>query len=910
MATKYVYFVGKGQAEGRADMKALLGGKGANLAEMANAGLPVPPSFTITTEACDHYYQSNQQWPDGLKEELDVMVERLEAEAGLHFGDPANPLLVSVRSGAAVSMPGMMDTVLNLGINDEVVAGLIAKSGNARWAWDCYRRFIDMFGDVVMGVEHEYFEHAIAAAKEAAGVKNDNELTAEQLAAVVKDYKAIYQKHVGEMFPTDPRRQMDLAINAVFGSWNSDRAIKYRDINKIKGLLGTAVNICTMAFGNMGETSGTGVCFTRNPSTGENKFYGEYLINAQGEDVVAGIRTPQPIQALADQMPEVYRQLCDIRAMLEKHYADMQDMEFTVQEGKLYILQTRSGKRTGLASVVIAVEMVEEGLIDAATAVMRVEPAQLSQLLLDRFDEVELKKARRLGKGLAAGPGAATGRVVFTAEDAEAWAKRGEAVILCRTETSPEDVGGMHAAKGILTSRGGLTSHAAVVARQWGKCCVCGAGDLAIDSAAKQFEIGGVVVKEGDTVSVNGWSGEFFAGAMKVIPSPVVRAVLQGDETAKAEPLFRIWEKLNSWIEDNRKLGVRANADSPGDATTARAFGAEGIGLCRTEHMFFDAYPGEGRTTAIRRMILADDVAGRKAALADLLPMQRADFEGIFEAMDGLPVTIRLLDPPLHEFVPHEPENQAEMAAVMGITAAEVKAKVDSLHEFNPMLGHRGCRLGVTYPEIYDMQVRAILEAACNCKAKDIYVKPEIMIPLVGFKGELDFLAERARRIALDVQDEKHVKVDYLVGTMIEVPRAALVADEIAQTAEFFSFGTNDLTQMGLGFSRDDAGSFIGDYLERKIFEDDPFATLDQKGVGKLVHLGIQGGRSTRADLKIGICGEHGGDPATIEFCYKEGMNYVSCSPFRVPVARLAAAQASIKYTNVAAAKRGEEQGG
>mgnify|MGYP000908187347 CR=1 FL=1 len=906
MATKYIYFVGKGQAEGKADMKTLLGGKGANLAEMANAGLPVPPSFTITTEACDHYYKNDQQWPDGLAEELEVMVQRLEAATEQKFGDPVDPLLVSVRSGAAVSMPGMMDTVLNLGINDDVVAGLIAKSGNPRWAWDCYRRFIDMFGGVVMGVEHEYFEEAIHAAKVAAGVENDNELSAEQLGEVVKEYKAIYQKHIGAMFPTDPREQLKLAINAVFGSWNSDRAIKYRDINKIKGLVGTAVNICTMAFGNMGETSGTGVCFTRNPSTGENLFYGEYLINAQGEDVVAGIRTPEPISALEQAMPDVYKQLCDIRSQMEKHYADMQDMEFTVQEGKLYILQTRSGKRTGLASVVIAVEMVEEGLIDEATAVMRVEPAQLAQLLLPRFDEKQLKSATPLGKGLAAGPGAATGRAVFTAEDAEEWVKRGEKVILCRVETSPEDVGGMYAAEGILTSRGGLTSHAAVVARQWGKCCVCGAADVVIDYDKKQFTVGDTVVKEGDVVAVNGWAGTFYTGAVAVIPSPVVRAVLEGDETAKAEPLYRIWEKLNSWVEADRLLGVRTNADSPLDSQRARAFGAEGIGLCRTEHMFFEG----DRIVSMRKMILAEDLEGRKAALAELLPIQRGDFEGIFEAMTGLPVTVRLLDPPLHEFVPHEDENQAEMAKVMGISPADVKAKVESLHEFNPMLGHRGCRLGVTYPEIYDMQVRAIMEAACNVKAKGLEPKPEIMIPLVGFKGELDFLADRAKAICEEVQAEKGVKVEYMVGTMIEVPRAALVADEIAQTAEFFSFGTNDLTQMGLGFSRDDAGKFIGEYLDRKIFEDDPFATLDQKGVGKLVEMGVKLGRSTREKLKIGICGEHGGDPATIEFCYKVGMNYVSCSPFRVPVARLAAAQASIKYTNADAAKKGEEQGG
>ncbi|NUP98420.1 MAG: pyruvate, phosphate dikinase [Armatimonadetes bacterium] len=938
--TKYVYFVDKGKAEGKADMKTLLGGKGANLAEMSNAGLPVPPSFTITTEACDHYYQNKQQWPDGLKEELDDMVARLEVATERRFGDPDNPLLVSVRSGAAVSMPGMMDTVLNLGINDDVVEGLIRKTGNARWAWDCYRRFIDMFGDVVMGVDHEHFEQAIHAVKEEVGVSNDNELNADQLHDVVNRYKAIYRQHIGRMFPTSPREQLDLAINAVFGSWNSERAIKYRQINKITGLLGTAVNICTMVFGNMGETSGTGVCFTRDPSTGENVFYGEYLINAQGEDVVAGIRTPEPISALEAQMPEVYRQLCAIREQMEKHYADMQDMEFTVQEGKLYILQTRSGKRTGVASVRIAVEMVGEGLIDEATAVSRVAPDQLAQLLLPRFDEKQLKIAlgegKQLGRGLPAGPGAAVGRAVFTADEAEAWVQRGEKVILVRVETSPEDVGGMYAAEGILTSRGGLTSHAAVVARQWGKCCVAGSNDIVIDYSSKSFTNGKVTVHEGDVIAINGWTGEFYAGDIKVIDSPVVRAILQGDAEATSDPLYQIYARFNTWVESKRQLGVRTNADSPTDAARARAFGAQGIGLCRTEHMFFEG----DRIISVRRFILvAEDVKRLKElhrvatveelqaklapaspegamvaqfvqALNELMPLQRGDFEGIFSAMDGLPVTVRLLDPPLHEFVPHEVENQAEMAKEMGVSAEHVKQKVEALHEFNPMLGHRGCRLGVTYPELYDMQVRAIMEAACNVKKKGVDAKPEIMIPLVGFKGELDFLAERAEAICQDVMAEKGVLVDYLIGTMIEVPRAALVADEIAQTAKFFSFGTNDLTQMGLGFSRDDAGKFTPDYLERKVFEDDPFATLDIKGIGKLVKMGVELGRAARADLKVGICGEHGGDPATVEFCHTIGMNYVSCSPFRVAVARLAAAQAAIKYSDPEAAKKGQEQGG
>ncbi|HAZ63567.1 MAG TPA: pyruvate, phosphate dikinase [Armatimonadetes bacterium] len=909
MATKYIYFVDRGKAEGRADMRELLGGKGANLAEMSNVGLPVPPTFTITTEACRAYYENGEQWPAGLDDQLEEMIGRLEKATGMRFGDPADPLLVSVRSGAAVSMPGMMDTVLNLGINDEVVAALIAKSGNARWAWDCYRRFIDMFGGVVMGVPHDQFEEALQKIKDEAGVAEDNELNADQVHAVVEAYKAIYESVVGVSFPTDPRAQLKHAINAVFGSWNAERAIKYRQINKITGLAGTAVNICTMVFGNMGETSGTGVCFTRDPSTGEDVFYGEYLINAQGEDVVAGIRTPEPISALAEQMPEVYKQLDAIRTQMENHYADMQDMEFTVQEGVLYILQTRSGKRTGLASVRIAVEMVDEGLITEPIAVARVAPDQLSQLLLARFDEKDLRAAdeggRLLGKGLNAGPGAAVGRAVFTADDAEEWAARGEKVILVRTETSPEDVGGMYAAEGILTSTGGRTSHAAVVARQWGKCCVAGCAAIVIDAAKKQFKAGKVTIKEGDLISVDGWNGGVYKGEIKVLDSAVVQGIL-GNVEAQQDPTYKLYLRLNEWVEKHRDMAVRANADSPEDASRARKMGAEGIGLTRTEHMFFE---GE-RIVPMRKMILAADAEGRKAALAELLPLQRGDFEGIFEAMDGLPVTVRLLDPPLHEFVPHEEQNQAEMAEVMGISVEEVKAKVDSLHEMNPMLGHRGCRLGVTYPEIYDTQVQAIMEAACACKKRGIDAKPEIMIPLIGFKTELDMLAERTHAIATKVQAEFGVKVDYLVGTMIEVPRACVTADEIAETAQFFSFGTNDLTQMGMGFSRDDAGKFIAEYLEQKIFEEDPFVSIDEVGIGKFIEVGVELGRKTNPKLKIGICGEHGGDPSSIEFCRKVGMDYVSCSPFRVAVARLAAAQAGIKYSDPKAHKAGEEQGG
>ena len=928
MATKYVYFFGNGKAEGSTDMKALLGGKGANLAEMTNAGIPVPPGFTVTTEACDHYYQNQQSWPEGLVEELDDHCARLEAATGREFGNPDNPLLVSVRSGAAMSMPGMMDTVLNLGINDDVVAGLIAKTGNARWAWDCYRRFIDMFGDVVMGVHHDHFEEALHALKEKAGVEHDNQLSDDQLAEVVTQYKAIYRQHTGSDFPTNPREQMDLAINAVFGSWNSDRAIKYRQINRITGLLGTAVNCQTMVFGNMGESSGTGVAFTRDPSTGTNEFYGEYLINAQGEDVVAGIRTPLPISTLADAMPAVYEQLVAIREKLEQHYHDMQDLEFTIQEGELFILQTRNGKRTGLAAVKIAVEMVGEGLIDDQTAVIRVEPTHIAQLLLPNFKASDLEDARTAGKvighGLPAGPGAAVGRVVFSADDAEAWVARGEKVVLIRIETSPEDVGGMYAAEGILTSRGGMTSHAAVVARQWGKCCVAGCADIQISYAKKTMTSGNVVVKEGDWVSLNGWQGEIFNGALPVAGSPVVRAILEGEEEAKKEEIFQLYNSLNAWIEKYRKMGVRTNADSPTDAQRARAFGAEGIGLCRTEHMFFEG----DRIISVRRMILAaetvknlkdangvdtvdellekltdaDQIAVAKQfkqAIEELLPLQRGDFAGIFTAMDGLPVTVRLLDPPLHEFLPHEAENQQEMADQMRVSLEAVKQRVEALHEFNPMLGHRGCRLSITYPEIGDMQIRAIMEAACDCQLKGIDAKPEIMIPLVGMKTELEFLAERAHRIAKQVMSEKGVEIEYLVGTMIEVPRAAVTADEIAEVAEFFSFGTNDLTQMAFGFSRDDAGGFITDYIGKKILPDDPFATLDQGGVGKLVKLGTELGRATRPQLKVGICGEHGGDPQSVEFCYRIGMNYVSCSPFRVTVARLAAAQAAISSVPV-----------
>jgi pyruvate, orthophosphate dikinase len=870
---KYVYFFGKGKAEGDAGMKSLLGGKGANLAEMTNLGIPVPPGFTITTETCDLFYKNGKKWPAGLDQEIRANMKRLEETLGAGFGDRNNPLLVSVRSGAAASMPGMMDTVLNLGLTPDVVQGLIIKTENERFAWDAYRRFITMFGNVVMGVTHEHFEHILDKKKHQLGVKQDTELSAADLKELVVQYKAAYKKETGEEFPNDPYDQLAKTVNAVFQSWNNPRALKYRQLNEIRGLLGTAVNVQAMVFGNMGDTSGTGVCFTRNPSTGENKFYGEFLVNAQGEDVVAGIRTPEPLEDMAKQWPQLYKQLVGFRAKLEKHYKDMQDIEFTIQEGKLFILQTRNGKRTAQAAVRIAVEMVKEGVIDQTKALLRVEPKQLDQLLHPTFDPKEKKEV--IAKGLPASPGAATGRVVFNAEDAEAWAAKGEAVILVRIETSPEDIGGMNAAKGILTARGGMTSHAAVVARGMGKCCVAGVGEMTIDYKAKQFKAGSVVVKEGDFISLDGSLGQVYIGKLKTIS-----AELSGD-----------FGKLMSWADKIRTLKVRTNADTPNDSDVARKFGAEGIGLCRTEHMFFEG----DRIIAVREMILSDDKAGREKALAKLLPIQRQDFEGIFKAMNGLPVTVRLLDPPLHEFLPHEEANQKEMANVLKVSVEKVREKVAKLHEFNPMLGHRGCRLAITYPEIYQMQTRAIIEAAISVKKQGVKVLPEIMIPLVGMKKELDLLKEEMIETIDQVFKEKGTKIPYMIGTMIEVPRAALIADRIAESAEFFSFGTNDLTQMTLGFSRDDAGSFLGAYVERGIFEKDPFQSLDQEGVGHLIQLGVQKGRKTKPDLKIGICGEHGGDPASVEFCHRVGMNYVSCSPYRVPIARLAAAQAVIK---------------
>jgi pyruvate,orthophosphate dikinase len=911
--TKYVYFFGGGSAEGNAKMRGLLGGKGANLAEMTEIGVPVPPGFTISTEACRQYYERGRKWPPGLSDQIDRHLAKLEKLLGRRLGDSNSPLLVSVRSGAAVSMPGMMDTVLNLGMNDKAAAGIAERSGNPRFAYDSYRRFIDMFGDVVMGVEHAHFEDTISDLKRRVGVELDTQLSADQLQVLVDRYKGVYRQFVGRSFPDDPSEQLRLSINAVFNSWNSDRAALYRQRERITGLQGTAVNVQTMVFGNSGEDSATGVAFTRNPSTGRNEFYGEYLINAQGEDVVAGIRTPEPMDRLARRMPKAYRQLLAIRKKLERHYRDMQDIEFTIESGVLYMLQTRGGKRTGAAAVKIAVDMVKEKLVNQRTAVNMVEPDHLDQLLHPRFDEAALKKAASIASGLPASPGAAVGQVVFTAADAQQWHRDGRSVILTRTETSPEDVGGMDAAEGILTSTGGMTSHAAVVARGWGKCCVAGAGEVRIDYSAKRFDVNGRVVKEGDWISLDGTSGEVYLGRL-----PTVSAKLSGD-----------FKKFMTWVDRFRKLKIRTNADTPQDSRVARQFGAEGIGLCRTEHMFFEG----NRINHIRQVILASGEykrikeeietaesqldenpasrelksrvgdlkarfrapAGRfRGALRKLLPIQRRDFEGIFRAMSGLPVTIRLLDPPLHEFLPTAESEQRHVAAAMGVSSEEVASLVSSLHEANPMLGHRGCRLGLSYPEIYEMQVQAIIEAACKVSAKGVRVLPEIMIPLVGSAAELEILADSTRTVADAIIRKKKSRVKFLVGTMIEVPRAALAAKQIAGTAEFFSFGTNDLTQMTFGFSRDDAGKFLGEYVQRNILTVDPFQELDQEGVGRLIEMAIEGGRSVRRGLKLGICGEHGGDPSSVAFCHRRGIDYVSCSPFRVPIARLAAAQAAL----------------
>lgn len=872
MSDKYVYFFSKDFSEGKKEMKNLLGGKGANLAEMSNLKLPIPPGFTITTEVCDLYYKNDRNYPEGLEEQVESNLKRLEELMGKKLGDSADPLLVSVRSGAAVSMPGMMDTVLNLGLNDQSAEGLAQRTGNDRFAYDSYRRFIQMFGNVVLEIEHENFEEALEGVKKEKGVTEDLDLDADDLKKVVASYKALVKEETGEEFPQDPKAQLWKSVTAVFGSWNNPRAIKYRELNNITKLQGTAVNVQAMVYGNLGDTSGTGVAFSRDPSTGENIYYGEYLMNAQGEDVVAGIRTPLPVSELEKQNPAVYQQLIDFKDRLEHHYKDMQDMEFTIQDGDLFLLQTRGGKRTGFAAIKIAVDMVHEKLISKREAVMRVKPEDVDQLLHPSIDPKESYTA--IAKGLPASPGAAIGEIVFTAEKAEHEAMDGNKVILVRKETSPEDIGGMDAAQGILTATGGMTSHAAVVARGMGKCCVAGCGDVVIKSN-NTCEIGGKVYKEGDVITLNGTTGEVIDGELKLTTPDI-----SGD-----------FEEFMTWVDEERTIGVRTNADTPKDSEVARKFGAEGIGLCRTEHMFFEG----DRITAVREMIMADDKAGREKALSKILPMQKEDFIGIFEAMDGLPVTIRFLDPPLHEFIPHTEEELKELADKIGVNFTKLKEKAESLQEFNPMLGHRGCRLAVTYPEIAVMQTEAVIQAALAVKKKGVKVLPEIMIPLIGTEKEFNFLREVVIETAEAVFKREGKKVDYLVGTMIEIPRACLVADKVAETAQFFSFGTNDLTQMTFGYSRDDAGVFLPDYVEKEILPNDPFQVLDAEGVGQLVKLGIERGRSARPDLKVGICGEHGGEPQSVEFCFNAGMNYVSCSPYRVPIARLAAAQAKVR---------------
>ncbi|MFP4113709.1 MAG: pyruvate, phosphate dikinase [Spirochaetota bacterium] len=881
---KYVYFFGEGKAEGSKEMKSLLGGKGANLAEMSSIGVPVPPGFTISTEVCELYYDNNSSIPKNVADEVEKNLSRLEKLMGKTLGQADDPLLVSVRSGAAVSMPGMMDTVLNLGMNDKAVKGLAEKSGNPRFAWDAYRRFINMFGNVVMGVDHEHFEAALDKIKKRRKVELDTELDANDLKGVVEAYKEVFKKHTNKNFPQDPKKQLWAAIDAVFGSWNNERAVSYRKINEIKGVKGTAVNVQSMVFGNLGDDSGTGVCFSRDPSTGKKVFYGEYLMNAQGEDVVAGIRTPMVLKTLEKKDPKIYKQLVDLKDRLEAHYKDMQDMEFTIQQGTLYLLQTRNGKRTGAAAIKIAVDLVNEKKIDKETAITRVTPDQLDQVFHPQIDPKAKKSHKAVAKGLNASPGAASGVVVFTAEEAAAWKKEGKQVLLVRKETSPEDIEGMHAAEGILTSTGGMTSHAAVVARGMGKPCVAGCKDVVI--AGKKLTVNGRTVKQGQPMTIDGTTGEVFPGLL-----PLSQPKISGELNAFLKWADEVRLNVTRPGLKQKGINVRTNADTPADAKRAREFGAEGIGLCRTEHMFFE----EDKIFNFRQMILAEDLEARRKALKKILPLQKKDFKGIFKAMGGLPVTIRLLDPPLHEFVPHDAKEIKELATAIGISPGKVKAKIESLKEFNPMLGHRGCRLGITYPEVYDMQVEAIMTAACEVAKAGTKVIPEIMIPLVGTKNELSVLRANAIRVAEDVLQKKKQKIEYHVGTMIEIPRAALTADQVAEDADFFSFGTNDLTQMAFGYSRDDVGSFVPEYLDQNILEEDPFAVLDQTGVGQLVQIGVEKGRSTKPELKIGICGEHGGEPKSVEFCYRVGMNYVSCSPFRVPIARLAAAQAVIR---------------
>jgi len=897
-ATKYVYHFGK-KTDGNGKMKSLLGGKGANLAEMTRIGLPVPPGYTITTEVCTYYYDHKRTYPKVLQAQMEDGVARMERQLGKKFGDKKNPLLLSVRSGARESMPGMMDTILNLGLNDETVEALAKSSGNARFAWDSYRRFIQMYGDVVMGVQklpsedEEPFEIVIENVKKKLlgnAHADDTDLSADDLQVLVAEFKKLVKKRTGKAFPNNPWEQLLGSVGAVFSSWMNDRAIVYRRKYNIPADWGTAVNVQSMVFGNTGASSGSGVAFTRAPATGENVFWGEFMMNAQGEDVVAGVRTPDPVVKLKKVLPSAHKELLRICKVLEKHFRDVQDFEFTIEEEKVYMLQTRNGKRTGLAAVRIACEMVKERLITWKDAVKRIPADDLDQLLAPVFDRAAVKKVSAIAKGLPAGPGAATGKVYFNADRAEAAKAKGQEVLLVRLETSPEDLRGMIAANGILTARGGVSSHAALVARQMGKICVCGAADVQINYAKRTMKIGSLNFKEGDFLSIDGTTGEIFPGEVKTAPSEVVQGLLENKAAAKRSRTYKNFTQIMAWCAKATKMQVRTNADTPGQVKNAVAFGASGIGLCRTEHMFFEG----DRIDAVRQMILAETEADRRKALKKLLPYQRKDFEAIFKALNGLPGTIRLLDPPLHEFLPHDSKQIGDLAKKLKVKPAEIKQRVSELHEFNPMLGHRGCRLAISYPEIAEMQARAILEAAANVQKKKIKVNPEIMVPLVGFRKELELQAEIIHRVAKEVSKEKGVKLNYLVGTMIEVPRGALTADEIAETAEFFSFGTNDLTQTTMGMSRDDSGSFLPNYQEEEIVADNPFAVVDQTGVGQLMEIATAKGRATRKKIKLGICGEHGGEPSSVKFCHRLGLNYVSCSPFRVPVARLAAAQAAL----------------
>ncbi len=907
-APKYVYSFGNKTADGNGTMKPLLGGKGANLAEMTRIGLPVPPGFTITTEVCTYYYDNKRTYPKALQSQMEAGVANMEKIMGTKFGDQnAMPLLVAVRSGARDSMPGMMDTILNLGLNDQTVLALVNATKNERFAWDCYRRFIQMYGDVVLGVQkrpdedHEPFEtviHGLKHERYHAEIE-DTALTVDDLKELIVRFKSLVKERTGKAFPNSPWEQLQGAVGAVFGSWMNDRAIVYRRKYNIPSEWGTAVNVQAMVFGNTGETSGSGVAFTRNPANGNKEFYGEFLINAQGEDVVAGVRTPEPVAKLKKAMPKAYKELEAIRKTLESHFKDVQDFEFTIQEGKLFMLQTRNGKRTAMAALKFSMDMVKERLIDWKTAINRNPADQLDQLLAPVFDAAEVRKAESIASGLPAGPGAACGKIYLNADRAAAAADKGEKVLLVRTETSPEDLRGMIAAEGILTAKGGVSSHAALVARQMGKVCICGASALSIDYDKKTVSVAGQTFKEGDHLSIDGTAGTVFGGQINTAPSEIITGLLHGNKAAQKTEKFKSFQQLMNWCSKVTKLQVRTNADNPEQTNNAIAFGAQGIGLCRTEHMFFEG----DRIDAMREMILAENIDDRKKALAKLLPYQREDFAGIFEALKGLPATIRLLDPPLHEFLPHTEAQQQDLSKKTGIPVEKIKQRVEQLHEFNPMLGHRGCRLGVAYPEITEMQARAIFEAAASVAKKKIKVNPEVMIPLVGFAKELQLQVEIVHRVAKEVMKETKAKFKYLVGTMIEVPRGALTADEIAETAQFFSFGTNDLTQTTLGISRDDMGNFLMPYTENEIFKKNPFATLDQTGVGQLMETAVAKGRSTRPDIKLGICGEHGGDPDSVKFCHKVGLAYVSCSPYRVPVARLAAAQAALEEAKAAAAK-------